>query len=485
MNDYLYSKALLIGAYSEIKFRVDNRWFDFFADTEITEWLTAIFNSIDSMCRFILLENGYEMNRKKRFTYIENGEIASSAAEIVSEVDGLAPPSIQNAINETIKMFFYTHVVGLESEEEFYPVLDLYDKFCTWFWGKTNLRESLSVDEVMSIKETFSYILPYVKGEDPYLENIVKESIKVGSNDSCTRSELQETKLTQEILQLTNEIRKLGEGINVIDKKVDELGIQIKQISHMINADQALVTRQLFLADDEREKEKIISCFTDEISEKVKDKISTQYSKVEYGKEISLLADIFGTTWDKLNSDTKKFIVSAKIMYKNQRSMGNLIDYSGVCVLVTKALELEMDIRFYGLFMEYIKKNYPGKKNYYVYPTSLLNKYGKPCKQKDFTLGTVPFTLCYKTDGLSEEQIGNNKKLLVEFCQKVLMPGCSEDYILNTLYNYGEKIEEIKNDYRNPCAHTNSLQAINAKECLDLVIDVEKLLKVMLDSFAK
>ncbi len=39
--------------------------------------------------------------------------------------------------------------------------------------------------------------------------------------------------------------------------------------------------------------------------------------------------------------------------------------------------------------------------------------------------------------------------------------------------------------YRNPSAHTNMLQEINAKECMDLVIDVEKLLKRIIDSFDK
>ena len=56
---------------------------------------------------------------------------------------------------------------------------------------------------------------------------------------------------------------------------------------------------------------------------------------------------------------------------------------------------------------------------------------------------------------------------------------------MDLLAEYAEDIETVRKDYRNPSAHTNMLQEINAKECMDLVIDVEKLLKRMVDSFDK
>ena len=44
-------------------------------------------------------------------------------------------------------------------------------------------------------------------------------------------------------------------------------------------------------------------------------------------------------------------------------------------------------------------------------------------------------------------------------------------------------VEEVKNDYRNPSAHTNELRRVDAEQCFALVVDVEKLMKKMLDSF--
>lgn len=85
---------------------------------------------------------------------------------------------------------------------------------------------------------------------------------------------------------------------------------------------------------------------------------------------------------------------------------------------------------------------------------------------------------------MTEEQTVNNRNKLLQFTKEVLMPDKTEEEIFDLLQEYAEEIERVREDYRNPSAHTNELTQIEAKECFDLVIDVEKLLKRMLDSFA-
>lgn len=442
------------------------------------------------MSNIILLENGFVMNESMRFTY-PDGIISSSAAEIISETNGIVPDFIQNAINEIYAVLNMINILNIEDiSDDFNSILELYDSFCTWFWSTTNLRKHLNKEEAQSICATFTFIIPHIKNENSYMENIIKSSI-MDNNNICSIENSED--LEEHIIHLTNEIKALRKDVNnidekidVIDEKIDYLKQEIKELSNIIAVEQSLLSRQLNDIENEPDKEKLISVFADEIIDRISNGITQKYEKKEYDSEMLQLEDLFGSSWSKLSDDSKKFIVSSKIIYKKQRELGNFLDYSGVCVLVTKALELEMDIRFYGFFMNYMKRNYPGKHNYHLFPTTLLNKFGKPCRQKDYTLGSVPYTLCYLIDeNLSEEQITNNKQKLVEFCKSELMKDKAEEEILSILYDYGEKIEMIKNDYRNPCAHTNSLQAINAKECLDLVIDVQKLLKKMLDSFDK
>ena len=48
----------------------------------------------------------------------------------------------------------------------------------------------------------------------------------------------------------------------------------------------------------------------------------------------------------KMEAASQTFLVSAKVMYSHLIELDDVIDYSGVCVLVTKALEMEIKKRF-------------------------------------------------------------------------------------------------------------------------------------------
>ncbi|MCI7036063.1 MAG: hypothetical protein MSA27_02785 [Spirochaetia bacterium] len=45
------------------------------------------------------------------------------------------------------------------------------------------------------------------------------------------------------------------------------------------------------------------------------------------------------------------------------------------------------------------------------------------------------------------------------------------------------QVNEVRKKYRNPAAHTNQLKRIEAKECIEYVLGVKKLLKEIIDSF--
>ena len=58
-----------------------------------------------------------------------------------------------------------------------------------------------------------------------------------------------------------------------------------------------------------------------------------------------------------------------------------------------------------------------------------------------------------------------------------------EATIFACLNDFAIQVETVKTEYRNPAAHTNELKYVKAQECFDLIVDVEKLLKKMLDTF--
>ena len=99
-------------------------------------------------------------------------------------------------------------------------------------------------------------------------------------------------------------------------------------------------------------------------------------------------------------------------------------------------------------------------------------------------MGSIAYILNFKESKYdSQDQIKNNEEKLMEYCKVHIFSNKGEEEIKKLLNEYACYVEKIRKDYRNPSAHRNAIKKINAKECFELVLDVEKLLKRMLESF--
>lgn len=337
-----------------------------------------------------------------------------------------------------------------------------------------------------SFKKRITVDIQYNDNEEPIVHKIAssitqaKYAVNSGQDLKNINSEIL-YKINSALITLNqlkdNQIR--------IETKIDLISERLDTIFRQINDYQSLLVRQIDLATNEKEIERIMSAFTDECTSRIVREVNdTVVSKVYYSERDRLISSLGEDAWNKLDPSSQNFLITAKVTYSNLLELKDIIDYSGVCLLVTKAVEVEMSNRFCRDFLAFLKEKYPGKENYAKFPTSLLNEYGKPIRHKDFTLGSVAYVLCYNTaNGLSNEQISNNESKLIEFVSERLMKGADTQRIKSNIEYIAEGVESIRKDYRNPSAHTNSLQQINAQQCFDLVIDVEKLLKIILSSF--
>ena len=246
---------------------------------------------------------------------------------------------------------------------------------------------------------------------------------------------------------------------------------------------QSLVTRQINKAYTEAERERLISAYTDECAERIIEKTrSSSEEKILEQEKLKLISSMGKSAWNKLDRVSQTFLVSAKVMYNHLITLDDIIDYSGVCVLVTKALEVELSKRFYSNFIRYLDLKY--LKDYTQYPTSLLDQGGEPLSFEKYTMGSIAFTLCFfENQHDSRSQKVNNKSKLLEYAKECIFSSYSQSQIETMLYDYAKSINTIRYKYRNPSAHTNEIKKIHAEECFNLVLDVEKLLKRMLDSF--
>lgn len=286
----------------------------------------------------------------------------------------------------------------------------------------------------------------------------------------------------QEVLHLLYSINDKSDQITEGIKSINE---QIKGISNEIGSYKTLLEKQLNMAASEDEIERIIHSYSDVVSENITKKIDGQDAQEIYADEKQKLIESFCLeAWEKMDPSSQSFLISSKVMYRKLEPLGENVDYSGVCLLVTKALEVEMKKRFGIDYMKYMSSVYGN--NYNEYPTGLLDRNkiarGQKCPISDnqITLGSFAYILCYSAPWEAKD-----KTRLLEFSRKFYFPNSNDKDAFDLLQQYAKDIEKIRKNYRNPTAHTAQLNKIKAKECMDLVIDVQKLLKRMLDSFAQ
>ena len=320
------------------------------------------------------------------------------------------------------------------------------------------------------------------------VENVPNTIGKSDISEKTTENAKVEDTVSNEalILEMSRKIDLLLQSNKRIENKVDEIEQHIKMLTGEINAFQRLTERQLSRAESEEEAERLISSYTDECANCIVENTIDTYSQnsdrileIEERKLIQLIGE---NGWKKLNRTSQRFLVSARLMFQYLQKLQDVIDYSGVCVLVTKALEVEMDKRFYYNFLAYLRNKY--KNDYSKYHTALLYKHKIPLKEHSFTMGNIAFVLCL-IDNRNDNsaQIENNKIQLLNYAKKSLLSKYTEEEIKNLLREYAEAIEHIRKRFRNPSAHTNELKRVDAEDCLNIVLDVQKLLKRMLDSF--
>jgi len=268
-----------------------------------------------------------------------------------------------------------------------------------------------------------------------------------------------------------------------IEDKIDEIDKQLKTISERINDFQKLTERQLSIALTEDEADRILQAYSDECVERITNSIDLSSEKKIYEKEKRNLINSLGEkAWNKMSDSSQSFLISAKVMFNRLILLDDIIDYSGICLLVTKAVEVEMKKRFYTQFLDYLDKTY--HRNYSKYHSALLYQGKAPLNEGKFTMGSLAFVLCYRDDRYdSEETKENNREVLLDFANKRLFKNKNDREIGDLLYEYAVDVEEIRDRFRNPSAHTNELKCADAEQCFDLVVDVEKVLKKMLDSF--
>lgn len=312
--------------------------------------------------------------------------------------------------------------------------------------------------------------------------NNVADIIKRGNDEIRAGQNLLMESQNDIAAGLGAQIDVVNAKLNLIDEKIDGIAAAMKVYREAAN-------RMLQKAVNEEERELTREHFCDIVVDRVTEAVNRREAIVEYEREEKSLRLNFGKNWGKLNEQSKQFLLTAKVMFSQMVSIDRELDYSGVCLLVTKALELELKDRFYFEFRDYLSEVYPN--NLERWPYALCtekyigsSKYCYPLEERNCTLGTIPYICCtLKSGKVSKGKYEISKQTLYDFVKTKFVEDYSKEEALSILFNMGDDINRIKELYRNPAAHTGNMTKVSAEKCFNEVTDVEKILVRILDYF--
>ena len=361
--------------------------------------------------------------------------------------------------------------------------LNAFNYFFLWF--DQIYAESFSLKNPFEIKKISKIIFNLPKNKIYEAENQVIENPE--------NSEIESTGfvisyngqvLTENPLNfLLQNVMQIKEYAIEIKDQLDDIQKELQYISKQFSEYQIMVENQLECALFDDEKDRIIKGYIDSCAEKFKNFSEKNSKETDFIREKKKLQNFFEeNTWNKLSEESKTFLISSRLMYNEYILIDEQIDYSGVCILVTKALELEISKRFFTDFLGYLDEKY--HKNYSKYHTALTFKNYSRLYDHQFTMGSIAYVMCLKSGKYdTPEQEQNNKKVLMEYCKDCIFTQKGDDEIEKLLNEYAKSIEKVREDFRNPSAHRNKIKQGDAEACFKYIIDVDKILKNMLNSF--
>lgn len=298
-----------------------------------------------------------------------------------------------------------------------------------------------------------------------------------------------------------DEIRQYIEDIHnkvtMIDARTERMEKQLSIVADFVENDlnqwlYSAKTRLKYTANAE-DNDAVVSDFITVSAEHINNAVAVPGDLID--QETSYLKNLFGNAWEQMLQTSKTSLMTAGVLWRSCAHIQKVdFDFSGICISATSALEAELKQVFFIGFQRYMETTYgkPDHKKweetFQVWPEKLLswsrNDYEKKIKtgqrphlelQKIFTMGMMPFFWGQPDWKSSKEQ--NN--LLHCKMEEYLKTVVKDEYKAAPLLSFNQKndplcfvqrCEKVRNDYRNPAAHTNVLSRDSADKCYSAVV---------------
>lgn len=230
----------------------------------------------------------------------------------------------------------------------------------------------------------------------------------------------------------------------------------------------------------EEDSEQEIAWFETSVAERIRTIIGKCAPKNNYDRYEDILRDcVTEKVWAMLDDASKSFLITAKMEYDSlhNRIRNQELDCASVCLLISKALDLEISKRLYGKYADYLKKNVSMD----CWPKALVDKKkNKLIEANEFTLGTVRYVVGCDKEGKIVDV--DSYQIFDMFAKTELyLPDISDEQRKLKIKDLVKTVERVRTTYRNPAAHRNRIHIFLAKECLEYVIEKNKKLTDILE----
>lgn len=301
----------------------------------------------------------------------------------------------------------------------------------------------------------------------------------------------QNSKLNDDIKESINNVKKEQEKVHAdikagfsnvtqgqeeIRRGIDKITARVDTISESLKFYKKTVNEQIENAFSEDEREYFINEFTNQILDKIELCFKNQRDSNQYRLEKNNLEFTFGEEWNKLSETSKISLTTAKVLFNDMSMSDNSMDYSGVCILVSKAFEAELKDRFFLKFMEYLENKYGN--DYTKWSFALLKDGKRKTKESyEFTLGTIVPIFCIKKGkNISSGDFNVSRNAIKSYCEECLFNDTSKKDIEGSLVEIAQNVKKVREKYRNPSAHTRTLAREEAQQCFNDIVDIEQML---------
>ena len=221
-----------------------------------------------------------------------------------------------------------------------------------------------------------------------------------------------------------------------------------------------------------------------EMGSSLKDNRDELMKKADSQYVNKLKSSVGKKTFLKLSSQSVTWLVSALMAYDSMKDYDRMVDFSGVCVQIGKACEYELKKRIFTGYMAYEKKKY-GEPQYLkkipsaCFSTNDTTEESQLLTEDQVTLGKLKYIMGLDDNGrIASQKIWHEFR---EYAEAELLVNPASSY--NIIKSQMPVIARIRDEYRNPSAHAQEVTVVDAQECIQYVITVQKKLAELLEQY--